>query len=56
MTKCKRILVVSRMIQSCLKAVQTGVSMARKYEAELYVIHPIHNPFGLKSWGWGPCL
>jgi nucleotide-binding universal stress UspA family protein len=41
------------MIQSCLKAIQTGVSLARKYDAELYVIHPIHNPFSLKGWGVG---
>ena len=53
MSECKRILVVSRMIQSCQKAIQTGVSLARKYDAELYVIHPIHNPFGLKGWGVG---
>jgi universal stress protein A len=53
MSECKRILVVSRMIQTCQKAIQTGVSLARKDEAELYVIHPIHNPFGLKGWGVG---
>ena len=53
MSECKRILVVSRMIQTCQKAIQTGISLARKYDAELYVIHPIHNPFSLKGWGVG---
>jgi len=49
----KRILVVSRMIQSSREAIQHGVSLARKYEAQLYVIHCIHNPFGLRGWSVG---
>lgn len=49
----KRILVVSTMLQSCRKAIQHGVSLAQKYDAELYVIHPIFNPFGLKGWSVG---
>jgi universal stress protein A len=46
----KRILVVSRMTKYCQKAVHYGVSLARKYGAELYVIHVIHNPFGYEGW------
>ena len=53
MVEYKRILVVSRMIQSCRKAIQEGVSLAQNYGAELYVIHSIHNPFGIKGWGMG---
>jgi universal stress protein A len=53
MSEYQRILIVVRMIQSCQKAIQYGVSLARKYGAELYVIHSIHNPFGLKGWGLG---
>jgi nucleotide-binding universal stress UspA family protein len=53
MSEYQRILVVVRMIQSCRKAIQYGVSLARKYGADLYVIHSIHNPFGLKGWGLG---
>lgn len=49
----KRILVVSRMIQTCRPAVQSGVSLARCYGAELYIIHSIYNPFGLKGWSLG---
>lgn len=53
MISYQRILVVSRMIQSCRKAIQHGVSLAQKYHAELYVIHSIYNPFGLKGWSVG---
>ena len=53
MNEYKRILVVSRMIQSSRKAIQIGVSLAQKYEAELYVIHSIYNPFGLRGWNFG---
>lgn len=53
MSKYKRILVVSRMIQSCQLAIHHGVSLAQKYGAELYVIHSIYNPFGLKGWSVG---
>lgn len=53
MNEYKRILVVSRMIQSCRKAIQAGVSIAHKYGAELYVIHSTYNLFGLKGWNLG---
>ncbi len=53
MNEYKRILVVSRMIQSCRKAIQLGVSLAQKYDAELYVIHSIYNPFSLRGWSMG---
>ena len=53
MNEYKRILVVSRMIQSCRKAIQVGVSLARRYNAELYVIHSIYNPFSLRGWSMG---
>jgi nucleotide-binding universal stress UspA family protein len=53
MSEYQRILVVVRMIQSCRKAIQYGVSLARKYGSELYVIHSIYNPIGLKGWGLG---
>jgi universal stress protein A len=53
MSEYQRILIVVRMIQSCQKAIQYGVSLARKYDAELYVIHSVYNPIGLKGWGLG---
>lgn len=50
MENIKRILVVSRMTQLCQEAVHQGISLARKYGAELFVIHVVHNPFGLEGW------
>ena len=50
MENINRILVVSRMTKYCAEAVQQGVSLARKYDAELFLIHVMHNPFGLNGW------
>lgn len=50
MEDVKRILVVSRDTQYCRKAVHYGVSLARKYEADLYVIHVVHDPFTFGGW------
>ncbi len=53
MNDFKRILVVSRMIQSSQKAIHAGVSLAQRYGANLYIIHSIYNPFGLRGWSMG---
>ena len=50
MEDINKILVVSRMTKYCREAVHCGISLARKYEAELFVIHVVHNPFGLEGW------
>jgi universal stress protein A len=50
MDDIKRILVVSRSTKYCQKAVHYGILLARKHEADLYIIHTIHNPFGLEGW------
>lgn len=50
MDDVNRILVVSRSTKNCRKAVHYGVSLAKKYEAELYVVHVIHDPFSLEGW------
>jgi nucleotide-binding universal stress UspA family protein len=50
MAEIKRILVVSRMTQYCREAVEQGISLARKYGGELFVIHVVHNPFGYEGW------
>jgi universal stress protein A len=50
MEDINRILVVSRMTKYCQKAVHYGVSLARRYQAELLVLHVEHNPFGTKGW------
>ena len=51
MEDVKRILVVSRDTKYCRKAVHYGVSLSRKYGAELFVIHVVHDPF-LFWGGW----
>ena len=50
MEDIKRILVASRMTKFDRKAVQYGASLARKYGAELYLIHVVHDPFGVEGW------
>ena len=50
MDDIKRILVLSRSTKHCKKAVDYGISLAKKYGAELYVLHVFHNPFGLEGW------
>lgn len=50
MENINRILVVSRMTKDCREAVHQGISLARKYNAELSILHVIHNPFGLEGW------
>ena len=49
MDDVKRILVVSRSTRDCKRAVQYGVSLARKYGTELSILHVIYNPFGLRG-------
>ena len=46
----KKILVVSRSTKYCREAVHQGISLARKYNAELTVVHIIHDPFGYEGW------
>lgn len=46
----KNILVVSRSTKYCRKAVETGISLAHQYGANLYLLHVIHDPFNLEGW------
>jgi universal stress protein A len=50
----KRILVVSRLTAHCRKAVHYGISLAKKFNAGLSVMHVVHNPFGLEGWNLPP--
>lgn len=50
MEDVKKILVVSRDTKSCKLAVRYGISLSRKYGAELYVLHVVHDPFSLEGW------
>jgi universal stress protein A len=44
------ILVVSRSTQHCIKVLRKGISLARKYNAGLHILHIIHDPFSLNGW------
>ncbi|MCG6909445.1 MAG: universal stress protein [Deltaproteobacteria bacterium] len=50
MEKFNNILVVSRSTQHCIKVLETGVALARKFDAHLHVLHIIHDPFSLNGW------
>ena len=50
MENISRILVVSRMTRLCSKAVRYGVSLAKVYQADLFVIQVMHDPHGLEGW------
>jgi universal stress protein A len=50
MEDIKRILVVSRVTKYCVKAVHYGVSLSRKYGAELFVLHVVHDPLMFGAW------
>lgn len=50
MDDVKNILAVSRSTKQCNRVVQYGVSLAKKYSAELYVIRVIHDPFSMEGW------
>ena len=54
MEDINRILVVSRMTTYCRKALHYGISLSKKYGASLYIIHVVHNPFGLEGWNLPP--
>jgi universal stress protein A len=54
MEDIKRILVVSRLTTHCRKAVHYGISLAKRYGASLFVMHVVHNPFGLEGWNLPP--
>ena len=46
----KNILVVSRSSEHCDNALRSGISLARKYGAKLYILYIIHDPFNLEGW------
>ena len=50
MDEINRILVVSRMTGESKKAIHLGISMAKKFNAELFVIHLMHDPLIFGAW------
>lgn len=50
MDDIKRILVVCTMVGTCGRVVHTGAALARRFRAQLFVMHVIYDPFGIKGW------
>ncbi|MDA8137652.1 MAG: universal stress protein, partial [Desulfobacteraceae bacterium] len=50
MKNFNKILVVSRSTKHCYKVLSVGISLAHQYNASLYVMHVIHDPFNLDGW------
>ena len=50
METINNILVVSRSTQHCIKVLRTGISLARRYGANLHILHIMHDPFSLNGW------
>lgn len=46
----ENILVVSRSTQHCIRVLRRGISLARKYGADLHILHILHDPFSLNGW------
>ncbi len=44
-----RIMVASGVTKYCRQGVHFGISLARKYQAELYIFHAVYNPFGYEG-------
>jgi nucleotide-binding universal stress UspA family protein len=49
MENFKHILVISRMIPYSREAIKVGISLARKYDAKLIVLHLVTNPVDLMA-------
>jgi nucleotide-binding universal stress UspA family protein len=49
MEKIRNILVISRMNSYCLKSINFGISLARKYDAKLLVLHLVSNPVDMMA-------
>jgi universal stress protein A len=49
MEDIRRSLVISMVTKYSERAIFLGVSLAKKYAAELHIVHIISNPFGLKG-------
>ena len=49
MENFSNILVISRMIPHSLKAIEVGVSLARKFDAKLLVLHLVSNPVDMMA-------
>ncbi len=49
MEETRRIMVVNRLTEYCRDALRVGVSLAKKYGAELSVLHIVSNPVDMEA-------
>ena len=50
MSDFNKILVITNTTKQCKKTVHCGISLAKQYKAELYVMHILHDVFNLDHW------
>jgi nucleotide-binding universal stress UspA family protein len=50
MEEFKRILIVTKSTKHCRKAIHYGVLLAKQSQAQVHVLHLMHDPFGLEHW------
>ena len=50
MQDVKRILVIARSTKHCHRTIHMAISLAKGFDAKLYVLHVVHDPFGLEGW------
>lgn len=46
----KKILIVTKSTKYCRKAIHYGILLAKQNDAQVYVLHLMHDPFGLEHW------
>jgi len=52
MNNFNHILVINRALQDCHRPIRLGISLAKKYQARLHVLHLIPNPLAIEEWGF----
>jgi len=50
MKNFKNILVISRSTKDCPKVFETGVALAKPFNAKVTLMHVIHDPFNMEGW------
>jgi universal stress protein A len=46
----KNILIVTNSTRYCKQALHYGISLAKRYQAQVHVLHLMHDPFNLEHW------
>jgi nucleotide-binding universal stress UspA family protein len=50
MSTFKNILVVCRSTRHCINVLRKGISLARAFDAKLYILHILYDPFNVDGW------